>query len=488
MTCGLSCYFNVHLLYQLSYRGSVSGSELVAIGTTGEIYTPLAWLCQQFCPGFSGPTPLQGLAGDRVFDLACRPLALSAGCARMTALSSMPTTSGGDVIKRQRTGPAEGPGSVRRPSHGGFCCLLLSLLMVLSSGCAVSDHWQAALLLGDITSGAGPSRLKQTTPAPQLSTLDYAVDDRRYRADLYRPAGLVRAGLVLVPGAAEEGKDDPRLVGFATALARLGFAVLVPDLAGLRDLTVGARNIGEIADAIDYFTGPAALAPPGRSGVAALSYAAGPAVLAAARPETADQVAFVLSVGGYYSMAAVLTFITTGDFQLDGTWHHATPNPYGKWVFVQSNLPLLDSDADHRLFRRMIERKRADLAAPLDDLARQLSPAGRALYRFVTNTDRSRVSPLFAALPRAIRREVERLDLAGRDLTELEAELILVHGYDDAILPYSESVALARNLPENQVELYLIDGLMHVDAMPGLVGKWRMWQALADLLAYRLRP
>src|SRR3970282_281862 len=49
--------------------------------------------------------------------------------------------------------------------------------------------------------------------------------------------------------AAPAAKDDPRLVAFATTLARARFLVLVPDVAGLRQLRVRAADAREIADA-----------------------------------------------------------------------------------------------------------------------------------------------------------------------------------------------------------------------------------------------
>jgi len=58
--------------------------------------------------------------------------------------------------------------------------------------------------------------------------------------DLYSTPRPARAALLLVPGAAETGKDDPRLVRFARALAAHGFLVLVPDLPGPKALQVSS--------------------------------------------------------------------------------------------------------------------------------------------------------------------------------------------------------------------------------------------------------
>jgi alpha-beta hydrolase superfamily lysophospholipase len=361
--------------------------------------------------------------------------------------------------------------------------LLIGALLI--GGCSLVRGYQAAVLLADIAAGPGPSRLKEETRPPQRRTLEFAVGGRRYRGDLYRPDGDIRAGLVLVPGVVETGKDDPRLVAFATSLARAGFSVLVPDLAGLRRLQVRPDNITEIADAFAWLAAQDELVPDGRAGMAAFSYAAGPALLAALQGPIREKVRFILAVGGYHDMQRVLTFFTTGFYRKDGRWHYLKPNDYGKWAFVASNIDRLGDADDRRLFRRMALRKLADPGAPTDDLAALLGTEGRALYDFVDNRDPRSVPRLLAALPSFIREDVDALNPAGRDLSRLAARLILVHGLEDRMIPYTESEALAEAVPPGQAWLFLVHGLDHVDVAPELPDRWRLWRAIAVLLAAR---
>jgi pimeloyl-ACP methyl ester carboxylesterase len=163
------------------------------------------------------------------------------------------------------------------------------------------------------------------------------------------------------------------------------------------------------------------------------------------------------------------------------------PNSYGKWVFVFSNLGRLSDPVDRGLFQQAAKRKLADLNAPLHDLTVRLTPEGRRLYDFIENRDPARAAALMARLPEAIRRDVSALNLAERDLSRLKARMILVHGYDDDIIPYTESVALAKSLPPGLAELYLVHGLQHVDLEPRLMDKYRLWRAISNLLQERYR-
>ena len=199
-------------------------------------------------------------------------------------------------------------------AQGIFWTALL-LGLTLLSGCAVQRGYEAALVLADIAAGNRPSRLKGCTPEPDRIGFPLVTAARTFAADLYLPGEPSRATVLLIPGAAEEGKDDPRLVAFATTLARARFIVLVPDFPSLRELRVNSGNIGEVSDVFSWLIAHRVLAPRQRAGIIAFSYAVGPVVLAAMHPSIRDRVRFILAVGGYYNLPQVLTFFTTGYFQ-----------------------------------------------------------------------------------------------------------------------------------------------------------------------------
>ena len=340
-------------------------------------------------------------------------------------------------------------------------------------------------LLGDIDAGFGPSRLKDQTPAPIRAPLDYRVDGRARHGDLYLSPEGARGGLVLVPGVAEAGKDDPRLVALANSLARVRFAVLVPDITGLKKLRVRPADAVEIADAMRWLGARADLAPDGRLGAVAISYAVGPTLLAALDPAVGDSLRFLVALGGYYDMTALVTFFTTGYFRERGALRYMSPNAYGKWVFARSNLVHVANDRDRALLDEMATRKMADLEADIADLARELGAEGRAIHDLLTNTEPDRVAGLIERLSPAMRADMTALDPSARDLSGLKARLILIHGRADAIVPYTESQALAAAAPAGQAALYLVEGLFHVDADLGWRDQFILLYAAIDLLEQR---
>ncbi|MFQ5776319.1 MAG: hypothetical protein ACE5GS_17510, partial [Kiloniellaceae bacterium] len=336
--------------------------------------------------------------------------------------------------------------------------------------------------------GPGPSALKETTPAPTRALIGYRVDGRAYTGDLYTPGDDPRSALVLVPGAAPAGKDDPRLVAFANTLARARFMVLVPEIENLRALKVRPADARVIADAVRHLAGRGETPGDGSVGLVAISYAAGPAVIAALEAGTRDKVGFLLAVGGYYDIEALVTFFTTGAYRdgRDPHWRRAAPNPYGRWIFVRGNAGRIADARDRVLLAAMAERKLRDLQADIADLVAKLGAEGGAVYALLANDDPEAVPGLVAALPEGVRADLAALDLKRRDLSALEADLILVHGRDDAVIPYTESAALAAAAPEHRTTLVLVDNLAHVDLGPGgLIDAARLWRAVYRVLAWR---
>ncbi|PKL74509.1 MAG: alpha/beta hydrolase [Candidatus Melainabacteria bacterium HGW-Melainabacteria-1] len=355
--------------------------------------------------------------------------------------------------------------------------MLLASLMALMTGCGRCYQGLclptagSEPLLRDLMAGDATSQLKQTTPSPKREEIRFQVAGKQYLADLYTPgqspgqsqAEPGQAALLLLPGTTTDGKNDTRMVDFARSLARSRFNVLVPDLENLKALRITPDEVGQIADVFEYLAARDDLAPHRRAGIAAVSYIVGPALLAAAEPRIRDNVKFVFGLGGYYDLEQVLTFVTTGQY-LDEQrqWQYRQPNAHGKWVLVLSNLDRLDDPSDRSTLADIARIKINDPEAPIGDLSDKLkSQQGKALIALMNNRDRTQVPGLIAQLPASVRADLDALNLRKRDLSGLRARVHLLHGYDDSLIPFTESIALERAL-KSEKSLFLVKGLDHV--------------------------
>ena len=126
-----------------------------------------------------------------------------------------------------------------------------------------------------------------------------------------------------------------------------------------------------------------------------------------------------------------------------------------------TNAGRLADPHDRATLLEMASRKLDDADADVTDLASNLGPQGRSVYALVSNGDPDRVPELIADLPPEVRGEIERLDLARRNLAALDTDFLLIHDRDDRIIPASQSAALAGAVAPGRARLYLVGGLDH---------------------------
>ena len=368
--------------------------------------------------------------------------------------------------------------------------LAVALILLLLGAYLAPRGMEALIVVRDIAAGAGPSQLKKKTPTPVRKTINYVFEGHNDRADIYWPGDGQEASavVVLVPGVVRQGKDDPRLVTFAHTMARAQFLVFVPDLANLRRQNISTRDVSALSRAVRYIASRTDVGTDASIGMIAFSYAAGPTLLAAIAEESRQTVRFVYTIGTYFNVEAVATFLTTGYFRRDrdSEWKRLEPSVNAKWVFVLSCVPFLEDPNDRRLLRAAAEAKISDPDVEVSSLLAQLGPEGRSIYLLLANSDPNEVPELFDNLPDPVLSEFRALDLSARDLSALRARLALIHGQDDRLTPYTESINLASAAGKDRARLFIVRSMKHIEPkFSRLTDVFTLWRAVRMLLKER---
>jgi len=123
-----------------------------------------------------------------------------------------------------------------------------------------------------------------------------------------------------------------------------------------------------------------------------------------------------------------------------------------------------------------------------------------SVHRLLTNTDPRLTPQLIAALPPATVATIDAMTLSDRDLTRLSARLLLVHGKNDTLIPYPESVALGSAVAPSRARVFVLNQVLgHVDVTLShlfslqfwtseLPDAWRLFRAVNLLLKERELP
>ncbi len=352
-----------------------------------------------------------------------------------------------------------------------------------------------ALFLTELWNFDSQGGMKYFSSAPLTKEVSYQGPSGKVKADLYLIQGRRRPGILLNHGVIDTGKDDPRLKRLAEILCRAGFTVLVPDFTGMRSFRISPSDAEEIRAAFTYLIGTDEVVP-NSSGLFGFSYGSGPTIIASCHPSIRMKVRFLVSFGGYYDLKNVLSFIATGCFDYEGKRYTRKPQEYGKWVFLANNLDLVHSLEDRRVLRRILDIKLQDENAPIDGLLGQLGGEGHNILNLLSHRDPAQTEQFIHRLPPSVQSTIEALSVSVF-LKNLKADLILAHGEDDDLIPFTESLRLAKAAPDpRKVHLQILKSISHVDPEQRpftlqsffdfyLPESWKLFRVIYRLMSYR---
>jgi pimeloyl-ACP methyl ester carboxylesterase len=308
------------------------------------------------------------------------------------------------------------------------------------------------------------------------------------RARLYAPADDDDPpGVVLIHGVHARGIDEPRLRVFAQSMASAGLAVMTPEIVELTEYRLEPGTIDRIGDAARALARDLGSE---RVGVIGVSFSGGLSLMAAARDAGGGAIGWVLSVGGHHDLMRVARFYAGERVEGPNGEHLATaPHPYGAGVLVYRHVeelfPAEDVPEARAIVRELLHDRWREAHARADDLA---TDAGRARIRSVLDVDDPGRDALARDLLAVLERHRRSLDLASPRgaLARLDTPVFLLHGADDPVVPATETLWLAHDVPPAALERTLVtDAIRHAEygREPTFAERWDLVRFMASVLA-----
>ncbi len=281
------------------------------------------------------------------------------------------------------------------------------------------------------------------------------------RAKLYVPQGLEHPpAIVLLHGIHHLGIEEPRLIRFANALASDGILVMTPQLDSLADYRVDEKSIAVIGAAAHDLHARSG-APVGLMG---LSFAGGLSLLAAADPTYQPDIAYVVAIGAHDDAGRVLRFFAGNQIQRpDGSLVRMQAHEYGALVAVYNHAEAFFPPADLTDAKEAIRLwlwEKTDEAHAHE--AKVSAPSRQVLEQLFTGHSAALAPQILAELDRH-QDEIARVSPHGH-LAGLKVPVYLLHGSGDTVIPSSETLWLAREVPKPDVRWVLISpAVVHVE-------------------------
>lgn len=363
--------------------------------------------------------------------------------------------------------------------------LVLLIVALIAIRYAADSYFRAVSVLVRLSNPGSTGLLTRFANHPyrqEEGTLDTSQGPLRYR--MYIPLDVDRPpGIVLLHGIHRAGIDEPRLINFGRTLAAAGVEVMTPELQDLADYQVSARTIDTIGLAAQALCSKIKQR---KVGVVGVSFAGGLALLAADRPEYSPEIGLVLAVGAHDDMTRVAHFFAANMIEKpDGSSVAFQAHEYGVLVLAYSHLEDFFSPRDVPLARDALHEQLWEQPDAQEKIA-LLSPAGRKTFDMLLH-HRDQLQQRFFKEIDHHRGEMQAVS-PHNHVGDLRVPVYLLHGTTDSVIPASETLWLAKEVPSTQLRAVLISpamNLIHVDGQRGvpIMQEW----ALVDFMAQVLR-
>ncbi|WP_049761859.1 alpha/beta hydrolase [Candidatus Korobacter versatilis] len=311
----------------------------------------------------------------------------------------------------------------------------------------------------------------------------FAADNRGLRTRLYVPTDLKSVpAMVIVHGVHHLGYNEPRLVRFAKAISGAGMVVSTPELPEIAGYEIKPVSIEEIAAAADDL---AARMHSPCVGVLGLSFAGGLALSAASDPATSRHICYVVAIGAHDDMSRVMKFFATDRAEYpDGHSQSMPSHEYGALVAIYAHPEEYFPAADVPLAREAIRQQLFEEIVNAKATAAKMSPEGQATMQMLLAQNHSVVNKILLANLDKHRDEAEQVS-PGPELYRLHVPVLLLHGAGDNVIPPSETLWLAKDIPAQNLRAVLISpAISHVEVGKGatLMDKFRLVHFIVVLL------
>lgn len=289
--------------------------------------------------------------------------------------------------------------------------------------------------------------------------------NRSLPATLYFPGYSRRPlpGWVVLHGITRTGRKHPNLMRFARALASSGAAVLVPEIPEWRELHLAPQAVAETIRASVLELDGAPITVSGRTAVVGFSFGAPQAIIASTDPTLEGHLRGVVGFGGYCDLERTAQFLFLGEHEWAGEALFREPDPYGRWILGGNYLthtPGGEEAEDVAQALLALARKAGDLQvgaweASLDamktKLEAEIHPDRRELFRTFappagTIPSPEKVETLAPALAQAMREDTSLAEPTPF-LERVRVPVRLIHGWEDKLIPFSETFRLRDRFP-----------------------------------------
>ena len=267
------------------------------------------------------------------------------------------------------------------------------------------------------------------------------------------PKGEPRATVVVLHGATPMADNHPGILMIARVLAGVGYRVLVPQVPPLKRLKITDESTAWLSGFQNWIDERPAIS--GRPVAWVAMSFGGTLLLRTTLSETfkSRPPCAIMTYGSFCNLESTYDFLLTGKMMTPEGEEYLEPHEWGKIVVFLNYLSRIDAGYATEAIQRVLRRYEVDDEAGAKRELETLTGKERALCEAII---RSESTPELERLLDLIR-EVAADDIISLSPTSwghrVKTKVFVMHGVSDAMVPYTEALALHKTLPDTEIFL-----------------------------------
>lgn len=329
---------------------------------------------------------------------------------------------------------------------------LFLLILIVLSWRPLQSFFRIIVLVANAVPGRISSVVNTLTPEVTVEDAAYTSSDGlKLPMRIWHPPSSGRTpAVILYQGASPSGENHKVINRLAQGLAKVGFSVFIPRLPRLKEVLIREETVERMIEVFQQVRKRHDIQAD-KITVIGFSFGGSLLVKACLDPRMNGLPAKVLSYGSYFDLEKTLEFVLTGEYSFDGRDYSLEPHEWGSIVFFHNYLEKLNGDFNfetiHSYFLALVEedeRTAKKYAA--------LSRKDKVFIDLISDNRKESLRQARKILPK-LKSTIE--SISPRYFVEsINFPLYLVHGADDNMIPFTETVTFSEALKEQAKEVH----------------------------------
>ena len=253
--------------------------------------------------------------------------------------------------------------------------------------------------------------------------------------------------VILFHGASPYGEEHPAMIDLALALSNGGIKVYIPRLPKLTKLEI---NI-EIVDIIAHFYSIIKKKFPNKNIVpAGMSFGGGLLMMAMLKDNVKNILPkSILAYGTYYSLETSIDFLVSGKINNNGNEKFVKPNDWGLVVLFHNYLSGIDVGFDSTKMQKVLKLRVNNKVSESEIEMKKLPENQIKILENIFQPNKvPEIIEMTDLIKIAYKDEIEEISPA-KICNKINYKVFLMHGANDSMVPYTESIKLHENIPDS---------------------------------------